>query len=192
MRKETLNIQADREGIRKILSAGHAFDINKGGLYDARSGVVNIWCSPDDRPLCWEVAVTCGGLDYPRAYVGALNWDWLDDDRVVLHIEADPHDLLDRHPRRPLTDAEWADILGWLRRHALALVRLAALAPREVGTRCPLCPFVLPAGELLNDLLDHIAGQHPAVNVQGIDLSHTPVLRTDRGNLPLSPAEQFD
>ncbi len=192
MRKELLNIETDRHSLRTLLATAAAFDLERGGLYDARFGLINVWCAPDDRPLCWDAEITRGAMSHPRAYVGALGWDWLDDDRVALHVEADPHDLLDRRPRRPLSDAEWADVLGWLRRQALAIVRLAALSPRVVGIRCPLCPFVLPAGELLNGLLDHIAGSHPAVNVRGIDLSHTPVLRTDRGNLPLSPAEQFD
>lgn len=192
MRKESLNIEADRHSLRTLLATAAAFDLERGGLCDARFGLVNFWCAPDDKPDCWDTAITRGALSHPRAYVGALGWDWLEDDRVALHVEADPHDLLDRRPRRPLSDAEWADILGWLRRQALALVRLAALAPRAAGTRCPLCPFVLPAGELLNGLLDHIAGQHPAVRLRGIGTGDAPALRTDRGDLPLRPVEVFD
>ena len=192
MRKESLNIEADRHSLRMLLAAAAAFDLERGGLCDARFGLANFWCAPDDRPLCWDAEITRGCLTHPRAYVGALGWDWLDDDRVALHVEADPYDLLDRRPRRPLTETDWADILGWLRRQALALVRLAALSPRVAGTRCPLCPFVLPAGEPLNGLLDHIAGQHPAVRLRGIGTGDAPALRTDRGDLPLRPVEAFD
>lgn len=192
MRKESLNIEADRHSLRTLLDTARAFDLERGGLCDARFGLVNFWCAPDDKPGCWDTAITRGALSHPRAYVGALGWDWLDDDRVSLHVEADPYDLLDRRPRRPLTEADWDDVLGWLHRQALALVRLAALSPRLVGTRCPLCPFVLPAGELLNGLLDHVAGQHPAVRLRGIGTGDAPALRTDRGDLPLLPVEEFD
>lgn len=192
MRKESLNIEADRNSLRTLLATAAAFDLERDGLYDARFGLINVWCSPDDKPALWTTPINRAALTHPRAYVGALGWDWLDDDRVALHVEADPYDLLDRRPRRPLSDAEWVDVLGWLHRQALALVRLAALAPRVVGTRCPLCPFVLPAGELLNGLLDHIAGQHPAVRLRGIGTGDAPALRTDLGDLPLRPVEEFD
>ncbi|MBY0514008.1 MAG: hypothetical protein K2P78_08875 [Gemmataceae bacterium] len=101
MRKEPLNIETDRPTLRKLLDTARAFDLERDGLYDARFGLINVWCSPDDKPACWTAEITRGCLTHPRAYVGDLDWDWLDDDRVVLHVEADPYDLLDRRPRRP-------------------------------------------------------------------------------------------
>jgi hypothetical protein len=52
--------------------------------------------------------------------------------------------------------------------------------------------FVLPMGEPLNALLGHIGEAHPEIWLRGIDLGRTTVLRTDRGDLPLRPAEEFE
>jgi hypothetical protein len=124
--------------------------------------------------------------------VGALGWDWRQDGQAELYVEAAPYALLERRPRRPLTEQAWAEILAWLREKALALIRLAAPQPREVGTYCPFCAFVLPAGELINCLLEHVAAAHPAVRLRGVVLGSTPVLQTDQGDYPLRLAERFD
>jgi hypothetical protein len=191
MRRELLNITADRDLLRQLLATGRAWDLERGGLYDARSGVVNIWCSPDDKPACWDVKITPGGLSHPREYVGALGWEWLDDDQAELHVEAAPYALLDHRRRKPLTEQEWQEVLAWLREKAMGLVRLARLEPQVVGTRCPFCSFVLPAGELLNDLLTHIAANHADVSLRGVVLGEAIVLQTDRGEFILQPVERF-
>ena len=191
MRRKALNITADRDFLRRLLAAGHAFDLERGGLYDARSGVINVWCSPDDKPPCWDVKIMPGGLSHPREYVGALGWDWLNDDQAELHVEAAPYALLDHRRRRSLSEQEWQDILAWLREKAMGLVRLARLEPQVVGTRCPFCSFVLPAGELLNDLLTHIGTDHPDVSLRGVVLGEAVVLQTDRGEFTLQAVERF-
>jgi hypothetical protein len=99
MRRESLNITADRDLLRWLLAAGRAFDLDRGGLYDARSGVVNVWASPDDKPACWDRPITRGALRYPREYAGALGWDWRDDDRADLSVEA-----ARRPPQAPAPD----------------------------------------------------------------------------------------
>ncbi|HKB36504.1 MAG TPA: hypothetical protein VKD72_08630 [Gemmataceae bacterium] len=192
MRRELLNITADRDFLLRLLATGHAFDLERGGHYDARSGVINIWCSPDDKPACWGVEITRGGLPHPREYVGALGWEWNDNGRAELYVEACPYALLERRPRRPLAEGDWQAVLAWLREKALALVRLAQLEPRAVGTRCPFCDFILPAGQLLNGLVEHIAGAHPEVRLQEIVLGNPPVLRTDRGQFLLESVEKFE
>jgi hypothetical protein len=171
MRRETLNLAVDREFVQRLLTTGRAFDLERGGLYDARSGVINIWCSPDDKPACWNSPISRGALTHPRSYAGALGWDWRDDDQSDLYVEAAPYDLLERQPRQPLAERSWKEILAWLREKALDLVRLARLEPRVVGTCCPFCAFVLPAGELLNDLIDHITAQHASVSVREFSLA---------------------
>jgi hypothetical protein len=191
MRRELLNITADRDLLRQLLAAGRAWDLERGGLYDARSGVVNIWCSPDDKPACWDVKITPGGLSHPREYVGGLGWEWLNDDQAELFVEAAPYALLDQRRRTPLSEQEWQEVLAWLREKAMGLVRLARLEPQVVGTRCPFCSFVLPAGELLNDLLAHIATNHPDVSLRGVVLGEAVVLQTDRGDFTLQPVERF-
>lgn len=192
MRRESLSLTGEREFLQRLLAAGRAFDLERGGLYDARSGVVNVWASPDDKPACWNRPITRGGPRYPREYVGALAWDWLDDGRVELYVEAAPYSLLERRRREPLPEQAWRELLDWLREKALGLVRLARLEPRVVGACCPFCPFILPAGELLNGLLDHVAAAHPDLRLQGVTLGDTPLLATDRGDFPIRSAERFE
>jgi hypothetical protein len=192
MRREVLNVRADRNLLRQLLATGRAWDLERGGQYDARSGVVNIWCSPDDKPACWDAKITPGGLSHPREYVGGLGWKWQDDDHAELYVEAAPYALLDHRRRRSLSEQEWQDILAWLQEKAMGLVRLARLEPQVVGTRCPFCSFVLPAGELLNDLLAHIATNHPDVSLRGVVLGEAVILQTDRGEFTLQAVEQFN
>jgi hypothetical protein len=52
MRREIINIRADKNLLRQLQTAGRVWDLERGGLYDARCGVVNIWCSPADKPAC--------------------------------------------------------------------------------------------------------------------------------------------
>jgi hypothetical protein len=143
MRRETLNLAVDREFVQRLVATGRAFDLERGGLYDARSGIVNVWCSPDDKPVCWNRPISRGGLRYPREYVGAVGWEWRDDERAEMYVEAAPYALLERRHREPLPEQAWQEVLAWLREKALALVRLAQLEPRIVGTRCPFCDFML-------------------------------------------------
>jgi hypothetical protein len=91
-----------------------------------------------------------------------------------------------------LSEQDWQEVLAWLREKAMGLVRLARLGPQVVGTRCPFCPFVLPAGELLNDLLTHIGANHADVSLRGVVLGEAVVLRTDRGDLTLQSVERLN
>jgi hypothetical protein len=61
-----LNVRADRNLLRQLLATEGAWDLERGGLYDARSGVINIWCSPHDKPACWDRPISKGGLRHPE------------------------------------------------------------------------------------------------------------------------------
>lgn len=167
-RAKDLGIVVDRATVHKILSTGRAFDISSGGMYDARSGVVNFWCSPEDKPTCWDKEILPGDLGHPRDYVGGLYWDWLDDDRVKLRLDATPYQLLDarrkalkpRYGQPVLTDEEWDSVMVWLEAQAQGLLRLVDLHPTVKGSHCPYCKFVLPVGHLFNDMLAHITDVH--------------------------------
>jgi hypothetical protein len=191
MRREILNVRADRNLLRQLLAAGRAWDLNIGGLYDARSGVINIWASPTDKPACWDRPISRGGLRFPREYVGGLGWEWPDDDHAELYVEATPYALLEGRRQEPLPEESWQEILAWLREKALGLIRLARLEPQVVGVGCPFCSFVLPAGELLNDLLTHIGANHADVSLRGVVLGEAVVLQTDRGEFTLQAVERF-
>jgi hypothetical protein len=64
------------------------------------------------------------------------------------------------------------------------------MEPRVVGACCHFCPFVLPVGELLNALLEHVAAAHPNLQLQGLALGDTPLLTTDPGDFPIRPAPE--
>ena len=51
MRREALHLAVDREFVQRLLATGRAFDLERGGLYDAPSGVVNVWA----KRRCWSV-----------------------------------------------------------------------------------------------------------------------------------------
>jgi hypothetical protein len=50
MRREMLDLTVDSELIQRLLAIGRAFDLEQGGLYDARSGVVNVWATLHSLP----------------------------------------------------------------------------------------------------------------------------------------------
>ena len=196
--RRDLGLVVTRSLIERIRDTARAFDINRGGHADNRSGCVNWWCSPDDHPACWTAPIWPGGLDYPRDLVGTLDWDWPDQDHCRLYVEASPYELLD-HLRRTLTDrpmrervpspADWAQILDWLEEKARELVRLADLAPSVVGVACPFCDWVLPSGRLLNELVAHVAAQHEPVTQ--LVLGDTVKIGTLSGVYALRPVESF-
>src|ERR1051326_6955853 len=161
LQRRKLGVRLDKAQIQCVLQAGQRHDINHGGLYDARSGAVNIWCSPEDKPGCWDVSVDAGDLDYPRSYVGALDWEWTEADVAEVFVEATPYDLLDRCGREELPDDQWVEVLRWTEDKGRELLALARDEPQVIGTHCPFCSYVLPVGELINTLLDHIAAEHP-------------------------------
>jgi hypothetical protein len=191
MRREVLHVRAGRNLLRQLLATGQAWDLERGGLYDARSGVINIWCSPHDKPACWDRPISKDGLRHPREYVGGLAWEWQGDDQADLYVEAAPYGLIDQRWREPLTERDWQEILASLREKALGLVRLARLEPQILGVGCPFCSFVLPMEELLNDLLSHIGAAHPDVNMQRVILGEAVVRQADRGEFTLQPFERF-
>lgn len=201
MKKQFLGRRVNRQYVQKLLDVGNQFDLEKNGLFDARSGVVNIWCSPDDKPSCWNIEVTQGGLSHPREYVGALGWDNYDeaDDTWELYIEATPYTLRDHKSPKDqwsgkwtaITDEEWDSLMKWVGEKANMLIRLAELHPTVVGTRCPFCDFVLPAGEILNILVDHVFQTH-RIHIKSVTLGDPTVLETEKGVFPLRPVESFE
>ena len=92
-----------------IQAEGNRRDLNRNGYYDVRSGAINIWCGPDDKPACWPEEISQGCLDYPREVVGTVYWNWDDQGRLVQpFIEADPIQL--RRNLSPRTDGYAAEL----------------------------------------------------------------------------------
>lgn len=176
--KKQLNIIVDQDTIRKILAVGHEFDVNKNGLFDARGGCVNFWCSPEDKPDCWNQEIIQGALEYPRDYVGGLYWDLQDDDKYSLYIDVSPFQLLDKS--KTLSDKDWESCTEWVEKQAKSLIRLAGIHETILGTCCPFCDFVLPLDCLLNDLLDHMV-THDGIQIKGITLGRPTRIETNKG-----------
>ena len=186
-KRKNLGITVSRAIIEKILAVGHEFDVNKNGLYDARMGAVNVWCSPEDKPSCWDIEVTQGGLNYPREYVGGLYWDWsADGKQASLFVEVEAYDLIRK--KKKLTDGQWECVLDWVEDKVKGLLRLAALQADVVGTKCPFCEFILEKGRLLNELIEHIATHG---NVEGVVLGNPTLVRVDGKIYQLTSVETF-
>jgi hypothetical protein len=156
----------DRKLCVKVLAVGREFDVNKAGLYDARSGCVNIWASPEDKPSGWNTVITRGGLKHPRALVGSLGWEWTGDDAVQFVYDVSPYDLL---PGRStagwhlIADDLWASCAAWVQEKSLALLRLARMHEAYLGAGCPWCSFILAPGNLFNDMVSHAVHAHGLV-----------------------------
>ena len=173
-----LNVVINQNTIRKILAVGREFDVNKNGLFDTRSGCVNIWCSPEDKPDYWDVEITQGALEYPREYVGGLYWEWEDfDNKFHLYIEVTPYSLLNKD--KTLSEESWQKCTEWVEKQAWNLIRLAKIHEENLGTCCPFCDFVLPLDRLLNDLISHIVEKHG--EVKSIILGSPTTIETNKG-----------
>jgi hypothetical protein len=192
-KKVSLNLWVDRDLIRKIISVGKEFDVDNRGLYDARGGCVNFWCSPQDKPACWGEP-TQGSFPEPRDYVGGLYWEWDDTvQRFSLYVDVTPYALAEKGHSYPkwgqITEEQWDECTNWCINQAKGLLRLAQIHPANVGTKCPLCDYVLPDGELLNTLLDHLA-QHG--KVEGVTIGDKTMVKVDGESYVLCDKTEFD
>lgn len=125
-RSQLLEITTDRRTVRRMLEIGHQRDINRGGYCDARSGCVNFWCGPDDRPEGWPADIDGGALNYPRDYVGGVYFEWVGEDRVRLKIDAVPYRLQGGAGGGiPVSEVMLATCLDWVRAKTLDLLAAA-------------------------------------------------------------------
>jgi hypothetical protein len=148
----------------KMLRIARTLDVEKGGLYDARSGCINLWVSPEDHPPCWDgVPMTAGAFPEPREYLGGIRAEMTEDLKgAVLTLEVTPYD---RMPQReigkypPPQEDEWE----WISRKAQDLVDLAErlLEPPGLadGIFCKYCEAPVKV-ELFNDFLEHLETDH--------------------------------
>ena len=175
-----LNRQLDEEIIRNMHRVAKEFDLNRGGYCDNRLGCINFWCGPDDKPEGWDIKVEQGCLDFPRACVGTLYFR-------NLTLEVSPYELEEYYKGKMPTEL-YENCFKWLEAKVLELVRLADLHPYTVGTKCPLCDYVLPPNRLLNDLVHHMTS-HGTVN--NIVLGEKTTVRVDGVQYFLEEKEQF-
>jgi len=118
-------------------------DIDEGGLYDARMGAINIWCSPEDKPKGWDKPITRGALRYPREYVATIYAYRLKDGNFFLTLSVE-----DPSP----TIVEWALQKAW---NLIENARREQFAKPVVT--CPYCGQRFPNLKLFNEFLAHLS-----------------------------------
>jgi len=164
-----------------MLRVGHSLDIDSGGFYDSRSGAINVWASPNDKPDGWEdVEITCGALNYPRSYVGGVLGEYDDNFQTVhLTLDVSPYGRWDKERfRSPVTDAE----VEWLR---MKVSDLIGLSMKEMqlqqgdGIYCQYCDRPIKVS-LLNDFLHHLTEIH-GVQVNAVVLGESTIVETNAG-----------
>lgn len=182
--QKKLAISCTKADLVKILAVGREFDVDKGGYYDARSGAVNFWCGPEDKPSCWDQEIIQGALNYPRDYVSGLYWDFNEGTgKFDLRIDVVPYALLEK--KKALTDEVWDKLIEWTEHQVKGIIRLAAIHETDLGTCCPFCDFVLPVDYLLNDMLEHINEKHLDVKIKAVTVGGRPTLDTNKGRFVL-------
>ena len=190
--RRDLDIVLTRNQLFNLHRTAQAFDLNKGGCFDSRSGCVNCWASPEDKPACFDVPIEQGALKYPRELVGSLYFTWTDDNTVSLWIEQCCYAMSDSdigRRARKLTPEQIDGLLDWTEAKVQELVRLSALCPDVGGLKCPCCNYVLPVGRLFNELIDHIQTVHPGFGLRGITLGDGIVLDGVDGSVRIQEEE---
>jgi len=175
----------------KMLMVGHSLDLNKGGLYDSRSGAVNVWASPEDKPDGWgNVEILPGGLDYPRALVGTVSFErteelkndeWIESAKIF--IEPSPSerweaDGISSRLEKAVLESEW----NWLieKTFQLMLLAVSEIEPPE-GLFCRFCDAYVKVA-LLNDFIVHLQEEHNVV-VKSVTLGEKTVIETETGTI---------
>lgn len=94
--------------IKPALDLAHIMDIGNNpemaALYDARSGCINVWCTPEDNPGGpWEnVKMSAGAHCKPSEFVGTITWVWDDaaNNIIALEIDSSAYHLADEMPKK--------------------------------------------------------------------------------------------
>jgi len=157
----------------KMLKIAHELDLNKGGVYDARSGAINLWVAPEDKPSDYVWSIDKGALSYPRNYLAGLYGQFVDEDTVELYLTITNyarrdyarwllnHSNISYEEYKAMeelaekgTESEWK----W----AMEKVKwLIEQAEREAVFKeivyCPFCGKEFPELKLFNEFVEHVA-----------------------------------
>jgi len=165
----------------RMLHLSYVLDLNKGGMYDGRSGCINVWASPDNYPPALRgVEITRGALIYPRSYVGGVMSTGVNlSGKVALELELTIYD----RGENPETEEDWA----WLTAKVDHLLTLAEFQPEPVGSDtgiyCKLCDRAVPV-LILNEYLDHLARDHN-ITITSVTLGSPTVISTNIGPIKI-------
>jgi hypothetical protein len=95
MRQEEKRVIAtvNRRAWDRMLRLSGELDLNKGGYYDGRSGCINLWCGPEDKPESWkDIDITKGALNFPRSYIGCIDAEFINDDTIEIQVSVIPYE----------------------------------------------------------------------------------------------------
>lgn len=92
-RKKDLEHLVTLPDISEMKRVAKILDVEKGGHFDGRLGAINIWCSPSDKPLCWNEEIKGG--KFLLDFVGTIRWEEVDNGFYQLYLEATPFELLE-------------------------------------------------------------------------------------------------
>jgi len=169
----------DRKMWALMLQAGHVLDIEKGGLFDSRSGAVNVWASPDDKPDGWDiVTITRGALSFPRSFVGSVYTEYdenelqdmhfslvdLDPENVVfLVVDATPYDRWEiTGKNRPDEQEQLNKEMEWVKTRIDKLFEMAKANYEFEDVESIYCKFCDKRIKvvLVNDFISHLIEEH--------------------------------
>ncbi len=80
MTAETIVIDALRpRDWRHLVRAAILLNVGAGDYFDVGARAITLWAGPDNKPAGWppDVPITAGEFPHPRAFVGAITYDWL-------------------------------------------------------------------------------------------------------------------
>jgi len=171
---------------REMLLLGFHHDVSKGGVYDSRTGAINVWATPNDHPASWAgVVITLGLFPEPPWLLGGIETDWdraVPEGHIALALSCTPYGRHELAVSYPLpNEDEWA----WLEEKAAALFAMAQdeLEPLKNGVYCRFCDGHVKVA-ILNDFVAHIVNEHN-LPVSCIVIGHPTYLVTPIGNIEL-------
>lgn len=131
-------------------------DINNGGNFDERGGgAINLWVTPENKPLDYNFKITQCALNYPANFLATLIRNINGD--IILEIENyDKQEQLgDRHKTLEPTqyETEWC-IQNWT-----LLKKFSVFKNYKEFFYCPYCNQEVKA-VLYNDFINHLINVH--------------------------------
>jgi hypothetical protein len=100
---------------------------SRDGPYEDRVDYINLWCTPYDKPRCWDLQFRTGEGQFPREHVGTLSWRNAPAQRVELMLHVDAYNLRRTRRKWQLGRRDLKQVREWMQAKALSLVRAAAI-----------------------------------------------------------------
>ncbi len=63
---------------RHLVRAAILLNVGAGDYFDVGARAITLWAGPENKPAGWppDVPITAGDRPQPRAFVGAITYDW--------------------------------------------------------------------------------------------------------------------